>query len=244
MLTSIKEVIKKNFLGKNVKKSWAGAQNYELIAAFEYMQTNFFKEVHKKSTQPSDKISNGYFDETMTKEFFQSDKKQWDAFVEHMKGKNCLDVGPCIASPWRRFDIASTRYAVEPLFTEVDAWQRKNLHSSLFENINTFSSPAEELVEELVGKIDGAILCRNMLDHTPQWPFVMANMAKYAKSGCKLLLWTDLDHGEGGDEGHFTITTHVAHFKLLVETLGFRIISENKDANRLSLNWGCLAEKI
>src|SRR5581483_3568069 len=103
--------------------------------------------------------------------------------------------------------------------------------------------PGETFQEALAGRIDGAILCRNMLDHTPRWAFVLGNIAAYAAVGCKLLLWTDLDHLGTADEGHYDITNDSASFKRLVEALGFRVIREHS-AERAELNWGCFAEKV
>jgi hypothetical protein len=68
-------------------------------------------------------------------------------------------------------------------------------------------------------------------------------MSEYAQPGCRLLLWTDLDHHGTEDIGHYNITLDVEAFKRLVETFGFRIVRTCQDTNRPELNWGCFAIK-
>ena len=92
--------------------------------------------------------------------------------------------------------------------------------------------------------VDGAIFCRNMLDHTPHWRAVLDNISAYACTGSKLLLWTDLDHRGDADEGHYDISSDVGRFANHIRELGFRIVREYSDAGRHELNWGCFAEKL
>lgn len=81
----------------------------------------------------------------------------------------------------------------------------------------------DEYLPHYNNAIDGAIFCRNMLDHTPNWPFVLSNISTYAQSGCYLLLWTDISHHGVADKGHFEITEDADAFVRLVETLGFQV---------------------
>jgi hypothetical protein len=105
-----------------------------------------------------------------------------------------------------------------------------------------FPIPAEVTERALLQKIDGAIYCRNCLDHSPNWPFIMANIARYAQPGCKLLLWTDIFHGESIDKGHFNIVEDPALFRNLVGAFGFLIECEFSDMSR-GKNYGCLATR-
>ncbi len=57
------------------------------------------------------------------------------------------------------------------------------------------------------------------------------------------MLWNDLFDGEGVDDGHYNITEDPQSFRQLIQALGFDVIREFKDGNRLSVNWGCFAEK-
>lgn len=238
MSTFIKNVL------KNVYKNQRSAQKYELDHAIVFMKSDYFKNLHKDFIVGSLNISNGHCDDLMLKEFFLDNKNNWFEFIKHIKDKNCLDIGPCVFSPLSTWDIAKKRYGIEPLYNKINYWQKQNLSSSVYENMDVFNESAEKLIKNLVNQIDGAILCRNMLDHTDKWPFVLINMANYAKPKCKLLLWTDLHHYGKEDEGHFNITMDVNAFKLFIKTIGFRIIREFNNPDRATLNWGCFAEKV
>jgi hypothetical protein len=82
-----------------------------------------------------------------------------------------------------------------------------------------------------------------MLDHTPNWPFVLSNISAYAMSGCHLLCWTDLYHRGSADEGHYDITPDKDSFRRLINQLGFRIIREYSDKMRKEMNLGFIAIK-
>jgi hypothetical protein len=224
-------------------KVWVDSQKYELEHAIGFMDAPFFRQLFAETKAGKLNLSTGHRDSLMLKEFFGGARAQFDQFVAHITDKSCLDVGPCVLSPLSAWDVAKQRFAVEPLVPSIEAWQRKHLGGSVYEGITAYPIPGEQLVPEIVGKIDGAILCRNMLDHTPKWPFVLANISAYAARGCRLLLWTDLDHRGDADEGHYDITTEPEHFRNFVVQLGFDIQSEYSDTQRHELNWGCSAVK-
>jgi hypothetical protein len=223
-------------------KTWAQSQRYELDHAIAFMKEPSFRQLHADWRAGKLNASTGHRDALMLQEFFGGDRQSFDQFFKNIAGKSCLDIGPCVFSPLSAWDVAGPRFAIEPLLSPIDEWQRTNLGESSYRDIKGFARPAEEFIREL--RIDGAILCRNMLDHTPKWPFVLANISAYAAPGCKLLLWTDIDHGGEEDEGHYNITSDVSDFRNLVRQLGFRIVREYQSTGRPETNWGCFAERL
>jgi len=230
--------------GSVTEKTWDISQDYELKSAIGFMQSPPFQKYYKGLLSGKLNISVGHRDDLILREFFGGSAKAFDNFVKHLKGRTTLDIGPCVSTPTYAWDTAAKRYAIEPLYKPIVAWQRANLGVSCFEGIECFAKPAEERIDKLVGAVDGAILCRNMLDHTPLWPFVLSNISAYAAPGCKLLFWTDLDHHGTADEGHYDIGSDKKTFKNLIEALGFKIIREYSIKERTDSNWGCYAEKI
>ncbi|MFN7906413.1 MAG: hypothetical protein ACK5P5_14625, partial [Pseudobdellovibrionaceae bacterium] len=176
-----------------VKKTWGVSQAYELKHAIGFMQEPHFGALFKDHISGKLNVSTGYKDTIILNEFFAGENQdvEWKKFLEHISGKICVDIGPCVYSPLATWDVAGKRIAIEPLFEPIDRWQKQHLGRSVFENLTCYSTGADEFIPELFNKIDGAIYCRNMLDHTPNWAFVLSNIASYAIPGCKLLLWND-----------------------------------------------------
>jgi len=223
------------------KKTWARAQDYELYHAILGMRNIG---IDKMREWQVNKMSSGYINPATYREFFDSDASNWSDFIEHIRDRKCLEIGPSIIGEIITWDLAADRHIIEPLFDEINRWQIDNLGFSLFEGIRPHSVGAEVLVTDLVGEIDGAIFCRNCIDHSPDWVFILANISHYARPGCKLLLWNDLDHSGTADQGHYDITKDTQAFKRLVQAFGFEIIREYQDVNRTELNWGCFAQKL
>ena len=113
------------------------------------------------------------------------------------------------------------------------------------DDLELYAHPAEDLISELVGAIDGAIMCRNTLDHCADPMRVLENIAAYAKPGCYLLLWTDLWHLHGHDEGHRNITTDKEGFKKSIRDLGFEILYSFDGVRQdgSTIEYGCRARK-
>ena len=57
------------------------------------------------------------------------------------------------------------------------------------------------------------------------------------------MIWNDLDHSGSADDGHYDITQEPNYFKNLIEALGFDIINEYTDSQRVGVNIGFLAIK-
>jgi hypothetical protein len=53
--------------------------------------------------------------------------------------------------------------------------------------------------------------------------FIVSNIARYAAPGCKLLFWSEMNHGAEPDIGHYNITDDVADFLRFIEAMGFRV---------------------
>jgi len=239
---SIKKAVKKVFNGLPVK-SWAASQSYELNHAILFMETPEFRQLAEATHRGDFNASKGYASDMLLREFFGGDEKEWDRFVGEIRGKACLEIGPSAYSPLACWDVASERHVIEPLYQPIERWQKEKLGFSVFEGLRCHSHGADILIPELQGKIDGAIYCRNCLDHSPHWPFILANISLFAAPGCKLLFWSDIDHGGEADEGHYDITSDTHAFRRLIDLFGFEVVREYQDTHRKELNWGCFAVK-
>ncbi|WEK03796.1 MAG: hypothetical protein P0Y65_16610 [Candidatus Devosia phytovorans] len=233
-------------LGHDPRLKWDDAQKFELHHAIEYMkQQENFMEAIGRPKRPECYMSRGFGDEMFVREFFGGSETDYRQFAVHLAGKAALDVGPCLASLLSLWDVAASRSVIEPLYDAIINWQTTNLGMSGFANIDrAYSQGAEIFIPELVGKIDGAILVRNCIDHSPHWAFILSNIAAYAASGCTLLLWNDLTHPPMYLNGHYDITDDAATFRRLIEMLGFHVDYEFSTGNTEYLDYGCRATKI
>jgi hypothetical protein len=91
-------------------------------------------------------------------------------------------------------------------------------------DIVSYECGGDVYIPELKDSIDGIIICQNALDHTPNWMFILSNIASYARGGgCHLYLWTDIDH-LFDPTGHFNIAQNPTAMFRLVENIGFGLI--------------------
>jgi hypothetical protein len=182
--------------------------------------------------------------EIVFQEFFAGSRPLWEQFAHSLDGKALLDVGSGPVPAPSLWPWPARRYVIDPLAGEYDRVVRHIFGRSWFEGITLFAEPAEHNVVELNGKIDGAVYCRNCLDHCAEPYLVLSNLASYAAPGSALLLWTDLFHLDGPDAGHSNITPDRIGFRRLIENLGFTIIRETPEAlGRNTINFGCFAIK-
>jgi hypothetical protein len=225
-------------------KSWEASQEYEWDATVKFMSTPEFKDLAIQARNNQEyKISNGYAPKLTIEEFFGNSASEWQAFVSQIAGKKCLEIGSCTSSMLSSWDTASDRFVIEPLADKVSTWQRENLGFSLYEGLTTYSVGADQYIESLAASIDGAIYCRNCIDHSPNWMFILSNISAYATPGCKLLLWNDIFHLDGTDSGHYDLTDDPSAMKRLISELGFNVKREYTNVGRRDLNWGCFAIK-
>jgi hypothetical protein len=223
-------------------RSWRASQTYELTNAELFMQGDFFKQLFAEIVSGQRLVSKGYRDPTLLQEFFGSDEGLWHSFLAHITAKRALEIGPAVASELATWDVVKDKYVIEPLYDQIAAYQQRTFGTTCFEGITCYSQPAEQVIPELLGNIDGAILCRNCLDHTPNWRAVLENIAQYASPGAYLLLWTDLYHPHR-DEGHYNLMKDKEAFRKLIEKMGFEILLTYSQ-NAEHLDFGCLGRRL
>lgn len=248
VLSELKKILSSAAEGDKTKTphqptKWVDAQKFELDNAIQFMNSEFYKSAIDTINDPNNIMSKGYVDQSTLQEYFGNDIKQWQDFVQHISEKSVLEIGPCVASQLSLWDVASERYVIEPLYNEVIKYQQDKFGKTAFLNLHGFALPAEQLIHELVQKIDGAVLIRNCLDHTPLWPFILSNISEYMTKGSYLLLWNDLHHPPGYEDGHYDITTNVDLFRRLLTNMGFTIMNEYQYPDSPCVNFGCLAVK-
>ena len=187
----------------SAKKSWHAAQEYELEHAYGFMSEPYFTSLFSKYKAGDLNTATGYFNELFVREFFANDVSLFRLFLNKIQGKACLDIGPCVFTPLVTWHGIGAAAAIEPLGEAVRHWQRQHFGMSVFDDLDLRSVGADVFIPEYESRFDGVIHCRNMLDHTPSWPFVLSNISAYAAPGCHLLLWTDIDHRGAADAGDF-----------------------------------------
>ena len=136
---------------------------------------------------------------------------------------------------------------VDPL-TDVYRTEELRVAGGTFfdEGVTTFAQPAERVIDELVGRVDGVVVCRNALDHTDDPLRILWNVARYAAPGCYFLFWTDIWHLAGLDDGHRNITRESRVMDGLLSGLGFEFLKEGasiRDPDEY-IEYGRLARKV
>jgi hypothetical protein len=162
-------------------------------------------------------------------QWFLGDVGLFNSFVEHVRNRKGLEVGsgpfgyiaPCY---WIK-----DRVIIEPLIDRYREAQLNLTGKTFFsDEIKGYSSPAEQVIPELVGKVDGFIACRNALDHCEDPMTILLNLSDYAAPGCWLLLWTDLWHLAGLDAGHHNITKTQRAMDAYLNGLGFDVVKRGE----------------
>jgi len=229
-------------LGVDKRVTWSSAQSFELENAIAFMKGPDFKAAVASLDDPTCLMSAGYLEPGLLREFFGGDANAYRQFVQYIGGKAVMDIGPCVCTPLSLWDVADRRIVIEPLYDQVVD------HTTRMEGVNYFkrvdraySYSAERRIPELIGSIDGAIVVRNCIDHSPSWPFILSNIAAYAAPGAYLLLWNDLLHPKEYLDGHFDITDDSSAFRTLLMQLGFDILYEFDLPQQGLLNYGCRA---
>jgi hypothetical protein len=228
----------------NHKFVWSKAQDYELRASERWLKENF------EGLYPriqSAKAAGEYWPgpgSLVVSEFFAGRYEQWLEFAMDIKDKVVLELGagPCgaLAICW----WIKRRIVIDPLILDYKQMSLRLFGKTWYtDDIELHALQGEHFIDELSCQIDGAIICRNTLDHCES-PFrVLDNIAAYAKPGCQLLLWSDLYHPFRHGEGHSNITSDRNAFEQHISSLGFEILHSFQDVQRPTVNYGCRARK-
>ena len=160
----------------------------------------------------------------------------------------CIELGAGGLLGFMR-DVPSTnkRIIIEPL-CEHYAELRKQCGVTFRdeESIIYYPNGADTFICDLKESAD-VIFTRNAIDHTPEWPFILGNIAEYARKGCLLYIANYIDYHKEKKEGHFNITYNPEKYLRLIRQLGFEIIWHGywADPGPRAETWvSCFARKI
>lgn len=223
---------------------WEKAQQFELRHSRRWLKDNFaplWSQI--EDARRSGRYWSGPMD-LMRSDFFQGSETDWLEFASFIENRSCLEIGagPCgaLAIWW----WVKRRVIIDPLILMYLAISLEMFNRSWYtDEIELIGTPAEQVEPRLLGTIDGAIICRNTLDHCADPGQVLRNIAQYASRGSLLLLWTDLWHTGGRDQGHRNITRDRSSFLTQISELGYHILRDFSDPDRSTVNFGCIAEK-
>lgn len=197
------------------------AQLYEFASSWRTMRSSFAKNYMDWENARA----NGSLWHNGQDQWFRGDEALWAAFVSHVRDRTCMEIG---SGPYGYLALAhwiKTRIVIDPLVDRYRAEQLRLLGKTFFTpEIETHAIPAERPIPHLVGQVDGAVVCRNALDHCDDPLEVINVMSRYAGSGCYLLLWTDIWHIGGAPIGHRNITRSIDAMDSLLNGLGFELL--------------------
>ena len=128
------------------------------------MQSEYFHALMARNKKLRNEKSYELNMEVFFSEFFENDQYRLNAFIEQMKGKCSLEIGPSCATLLGNWWFSKKNYVIEPLFEKIQHFQMDKFGYSIFENTENFSAPAEKFIPDLNNAIDGAVVCRNCID--------------------------------------------------------------------------------
>ncbi len=179
----------------------------------------------------------------VSNEFFKNGYL-WNKFVKYIENKTCLEIGSGPAGALIRWYWTKKRIIIDPLASEYKRLSIEKFGKSFFtDDMMLYSQNVEIYIPHLGNTIDGTIVCRNILDHCENPNKVIENMAKYAKNGCYLLLWSDIYHKKGHNEGHTNITKSKVMFENIIKKNDFEIQYKFSLGKSDNINYGCVAIK-
>jgi hypothetical protein len=178
-------------------------------------------------------------------QFFEGDEVLYNAFVARVRDRKCLEVGSGPFGFLPPLSWIKNRIVIEPLAAKYRDAQLQQLGKTFFtDDLKVYATNAEDLQTELIAAIDGAIICRNALDHCEDALTILYNLSRYATAGCYFLLWTDTWHLDGVDDGHHNITKSPEVLNALLSGLGFDVIKNVKPVRESGyIEYGCVALK-
>lgn len=194
------------------------AQKYELEWQKNYILDTFTSEKKEWEQRRQEKNFNCFH-----RHFFKDHNQD---FVDFIQDRSILEVG-CGSFPLIKEAYGvREKMVIDPLANEYKKIQEENFGDSFFYDTKIYSQQAEIFIPELEYKIDGAIICRNAIDHAEDPLMILQVMTRYASDGCYLLFWSDIWHHDGGNEGHRSITKSKDVMDALFNGLGWRKISD------------------
>lgn len=206
--------------------TWEGAQQYEFNFWTRWLKGELpqssFERVLKVWNEPRDltkmlrlgKPTKFAFEELMN----------WKAFHESMRGKAACEIG-CACVGWLPlWDTlgCSRRVLIDPLLTKYKQLLDSSGQKHWFTNdMEYYAEKGEKLLPQLVGKIDGALICMNVLDHCDDPLLTLKNFVAYAATGCTLFFDSCIQVPDGGDAWHKNVTTNEKDCFKIIEAAGF-----------------------
>jgi len=160
----------------------------------------------------------------------------YDEFIEHIKDKKALEVGCGSLPRLKEFPHIETRIVIDPLAEEFKKIEEDLFGSSFFVGLTIYNQIAEDVISELMGAIDGVILCCNAIDHAEDPLMILEVMSDYAAKGCYLIFWSDIWHTDGGNVGHRSITRSKNIIRKLFEGLGWEWICDGPKIRELDID--------
>ncbi len=221
------------------------AQRYEFDFSKSQMNKEFLS-LHnsfEKTRSKGEKLAGWCMD---SEGVFANEKELWERFAEYLNDKTCLEIGSGPDGVLCNWWWVKNRIIIEPLIKKYRDFQLKNYNKTWFtDDIKCYALCAEEFVPSLSNAIDGVILCINVLDHCEDPMLVLQNIAKYAKPGCGLFLWTTLWRSYKCDNGHRNITIDKVAFEKNIIDLGFDVFStfDKHILENEMMGYGCRAVK-
>jgi hypothetical protein len=226
------------------------------LAAFDHAQAQRYEFAHNRidiaehfprlSAALDEEMTNGGVWFKPEHHWFDNDQAFFDSFIMHIRHRKSLEIGSgpfgfLAFCPWIK-----DRTIIDPLIDAYRGEQLRLFGRTFFDGVDRHAQPAETLVDSLLGRIDGCIVCQNALDHCEDPLSVLSNIGRYSSAGCYLLLWTDLWHLSGLDEGHRNITRSVDAMNALLSGLGFEIVKRGPRLRQdeTTIEYGIIARKI
>lgn len=192
------------------------AQSYERLSAHRTI---------RRAGEPCLEIYTSAPESDENDQWFCGDKAASIRFIDHVKSRTNLEIGSGPVGYLAPRAWMGRRIVIDPLVNEYRSYQLKRFGKTIWSgDIHTYARSAEHVVGNLRGTIDGAIVCRNALDHTEDPLGVLAAISEYAAPGCYLLLWSDIWHLRGLTIGHRNITKSALAMDALLSGLGFEIL--------------------
>jgi hypothetical protein len=225
------------------------AQAFEFNFGVNWMRKGQFEKSYEYLEQAKQQGpgSSAVYERITSNPPFFSDKSEFDDFCREMEEKTCLEIGASTEGWLSIMPWIKRRVVIDPLVLRYRDVQLKEWGKTIYtDDMKLYGQVAEITIPELVDKIDGAIICRNTLDHTTDPWKILENISAYAAEGCAFLFWADIWHFELANAGHRSIMRDPIAFENKIKEFGFDIIRRlprNSDRSENTIDYGCVAVK-